>query len=316
MLSQLVVSRGPDAHETYSNIQETIGRSIHPDDTVQQVKLKLVDFLKCSPDEMVLFGSRKESFSIDALYQDLSQNSTVPISRPRLFAALGNIHPIDITDLPNKDEYSYNDLLSIRAQPEVEVTFLIGIRYSLTESYPVCANPFGVVDIDKTLVDDIRRIASTQDAQVIMHYDTQTLHVATAVDVAAFETKVDLPSGGLLSIYFPKLLANGPIDGNILTVDSSTRLETALIEARAMHPAWDVADMLYDLGAKQPALERTNAGITEISFVHYPVSSTRIPVDIVFKVLTTSSERPFTKYNAGARPQEVRCSKACADTRS
>lgn len=305
MLTRIVVVGGPGQDTTYSNTSADLGYKIHPDDTVGQAKLKLVELLNCSPSEMVFFGERTAPFSVDALYQDLSQSGTLPITRPRLMAALGNIHPVDVSGIPNKDEYSYQDLLAVGAASVAKFTFPIGVKYTVDTKYPVCANPFDVVEPDMTLVRDIRRIASTQDAQVLMHYTTDVLYVATAEAVAKFETDAAFDPGSLLSTYFPTLLAEGPIDPAVLVVRHTTLLEKALLEVSALKPSWNVVNMVYELGSEEPAITRTEAGITDVSFVHYPAASTTIPVDVLFKVIMTSEERPLTKYNAGARMEKL-----------
>ena len=306
MLTQVVHLDGSGEERVYSNTSDDLPWVIHPDDTVKQTKLKLVSLLECGPAEMMMFAFRTQSISVDAIYDDLSQGGTVPISRARLFATLSNIHPLNVEHVPNKDEYSHSDIVAMGIPTTGHIAFPIGIGFNVEQKYPVCANPFDVVEVDSTLVDRIKDIVSIQDAQVLLHYGTiERLYVVRAKDVAAYGERSDVSATALLSIYFPHLLLSNIVNSASLAVAHSTALQKALLEVKAFAGAWRVVDMFYQVAAEPSPVVRKEAGITKIEFVQHPGYDVTIPIDVLFKLIKSSATLPVVKYNAGSRMEKL-----------
>ena len=302
MLSEVVVLDS-DGSKMVPNDGTFFSYKIHPDDTSKHAKLKMSRALQCPPEELYFFGIKPGTITVEEIYTRLSQDGTVPVTRSRLLAALNNVHPINIERLENRDEYDFEDLMTIGLPTTGgQVLFPIGQKYTGQDTYPVSANPFDVVELDPNLVSSVQKLATMHDAQVLLHYGTSRLHIITAQSVSAYERKVGFPSGSLLSIYFPKLLADGPINASVLTVKHTTALEAALIESAGLEQTWEAVDLSYAEGIQPVRLE---SGISEISFTHYATSSASIPVDVVFKVLNSRPDRPLLKYNAGARMEKL-----------
>ena len=306
MLTQVVHLYGSGEERVHNNTSDDLPWVIHPDDTVKQAKLKLVSLLECSPSEMMMFAFRTQPISVDALYNDLSQDGTVPISRARLFATLSNIHPLDVKDIPNQDEYSHSDIMAMGIPAAGNVAFPIGIGFNVEQRYPVCTNPFDVIEVDSTLVDKIKDIVSIQDAQVLLHYGTiEKLYVVTATDVAAYGERSGISTEALLSIYFPHLLLSNLVNPASLAVAHSTALQKALLEVKAFAGAWRVVDMFYQVATEPSPIVRKESGITKIEFIQHPGYDVTIPIDVLFKLIKSSVTLPVVKYNAGSRMEKL-----------
>ena len=310
MLSTIVHLKAASEEIRYTNDDSGIGRTIHPDDTIHQAKLKLATKLQCPPAAMLLFYFREEKLSIENLYSDLSQDGTIPITRSRLLAALANIHPLPLDDLANQETYSYTDLLALPLPILPRITRFMGIAYNVNESYPVCVNPFDIVDADKELIERSRTMVSTTDAQLILHHGpVDTLYVVTAKDASAYFQEFFLPDiqpAGLLSIYYPHLVPGSVDNPSALDVAWAALLQTALLEVAALTPMWDAVDMVYDVGAlPDPAIERLESGIKAIEIVQHPTTEVNIPIGVIFKLVGTTPERALVKYNAGPRMEKL-----------
>lgn len=315
MLSTIVhlkaVTPGAASEEIrYTNDAEDLGRTIHPDDTIYQAKLKLATKLQCPPAAMLLFYFREEKLSIENLYGDLSQDGTIPITRSRLLAALANIHPLPLDDLANQDTYSYTDLLALPLPVSPRITRFMGIAYNVNESYPVCVNPFDLVDVDEELIERSQTMVSTADAQLILHHGpVDTLYVVTAKDAATYFKDFFLPNPpppGLLSVYFPHLVSENIDNPSSLEVAWASLLQKTLLEVTSLTPMWNVVDMVYAVGKQtDPLIERLESGIKAIDIVQHPTVEVNIPIGVIFKLVSTTPERTLVKYNAGPRMEKL-----------
>ena len=76
-------------------------------------------------DEIYLFFKQNESFNITALYQAITQNEKLDLTRERLIQFLLNIDDIDIGDsLPDKPLYSYADLVKLNTELKLDTKLM------------------------------------------------------------------------------------------------------------------------------------------------------------------------------------------------
>ena len=309
MLSTIIHIESVGKETEYSNDKSSLGRIIHPDDTIHQVKLKLSNKLQCPPAAMMLFCFREKKLSVENLYSDLSQDGTTPITRSKLLAALANIHPLNDSDIANKVTYSYTDLLAIPLPILPKITQFLGIAYNVKESYPVCVNPFDLIEVDKELIQRSRDMVSTSDAQLILHHSPiDTLYVVTAKDAARYFINKfpDEDHAGLISIYYPHLVPKNIESPSALDVAWASLLQKALLEATSLTPMWNVVDMIYELGTQtDAAIERLESGIKKIQIIQHPIVDVNIPIGVLFKLINTTTERLLVKYNAGPRMEKL-----------
>ena len=89
-------------------------QSIHIDDTIGTIKLKVFEALgkTVSIDELYLFCLKTDSINPITLYQNLTQNDKIPLTKLRLENMLTNIYnnitgvPIDF-QIENKNKYTF-----------------------------------------------------------------------------------------------------------------------------------------------------------------------------------------------------------------
>jgi hypothetical protein len=95
-------------------------QQIHYDDAIGTVKIKIIeDFSNTfSLEEMHLFCLKEETFHPANIYQILTQNKKLPLTRVRLYQFLSNIirdeqgETIKF-DIPEKEVYNYDDILAL-----------------------------------------------------------------------------------------------------------------------------------------------------------------------------------------------------------
>jgi hypothetical protein len=112
--------------EELSNIKEKnikvhfTTQQIHFDDSIGTIKLKIIQEFKnsFSFEEVYLFCMKEETFNPVLVYQTLTQNKRLELTKTRLDQFLLNIirsdngEPVQF-NLPEKDVYDYDDILSM-----------------------------------------------------------------------------------------------------------------------------------------------------------------------------------------------------------
>jgi hypothetical protein len=90
---------------------------IHIDDNIGTIKLKIFTAInqEYSINEMYLFCLKSESLNPITIYQSLTQNDKLPLTKVRLDQVLMNIYdtneePIDF-ELETKDKYTFDDII-------------------------------------------------------------------------------------------------------------------------------------------------------------------------------------------------------------
>lgn len=121
--------------QIHKDIQTILEISIAEDDTVEMVKYKLSQQLKCPMNEIYLFAQQRRQLTLHTLYEDLLKK-TDTIHKEDVEHLIADLS-LSIDIKKTKDSYSYDDLLNLfDIQKETSIYFPIG--HVLRE----CANPF------------------------------------------------------------------------------------------------------------------------------------------------------------------------------
>ena len=134
-------------------------QSIHKDDAVGTIKAKVMHQLEnsCSIEEMFMFFVREYTINTKLVYNVLTQNSKISLTRKRLDYFFMNIvkdvqgNRIKIV-FPEKDIYTFNDLMNLGLEgKKVWINCPLGKRHVLqNKQYPFICNPFEFNQEDST----------------------------------------------------------------------------------------------------------------------------------------------------------------------
>ena len=94
---------------------EFVNISIRLDDSIEEIKRKILMIFKndISFDEIYLFSLKQENINLISSYQNITQNEKLDLTKERLSQFLLNFYNVDQSNLSEKDEYDYDDLLSL-----------------------------------------------------------------------------------------------------------------------------------------------------------------------------------------------------------
>ena len=201
----------------------------------------------------------------------------------------------------------------------------IGQKLTYNQSeYTFTINPFSVVEIDKFLKQKAKNIISTTNKTLLLDYQPiicNTIFLCLASDVLeyveTFNSELDaeeeeelLLSDNMIQIYYPYLAEKEyttltALENNRRELEQST-LE--LINDKSYKELVENVDLFYDVfyqKEKDKDLKYVKKGISYIELEIKPDSIINIPIDILFKILHTTEEKPLIKLTRNKRDEKM-----------
>ena len=122
---------------------------LHMDDTIMTIKGKIIEHTKLpiSLPEIYLYGVQREKISLQTLYEKLTQDGEIILTRERLLQFLQNFVRFNIADFKSKEGGEFHeDLLPYTEFPEL-IKFPIGQKFIMKKNFPYMVSPFGILQI-------------------------------------------------------------------------------------------------------------------------------------------------------------------------
>ena len=293
-----------------------INAEIHPDDTIETIKKKYIQASKENDftyEGIYLFTKTNEKLTARGVYQNLTQNGKISLTRQRFIDFILNIDDIDVSNISKEDEITYEDVQSLNLESRESwiVSKPVGQQFlALEQSFPYTVNPFNVIEYDDFLTKFSTDILSTINQTLLMETKTinNTLYVCSVKDVLTYIKSVNVSPDTTIRIYFPYLYKLG-----IKTLENYKENEQKLIvETNKIinDKEWlknvENIDLFYDVYAsRKKNTTIIEQGIKEGIITLLPEISYNLPLDIVFKIIHATELNPFIKFNPGKRQEKI-----------
>ena len=223
-----IISKQPELYENVFNSEELENIKtnnipiffskylIYQDDTIDNIKKKILYTNLISFEEQYLFAHFKTSINIYNIYNILTQKNQFNLTRNLIIDFLININKTElIKDLPDKEKYVYDDLLSLNLDNlEVTISKQLGQELFMNEeiNYPYVVNPYNIIEIDQNLVRMANDIIKTSNREILLAYFSNkfkilnnTIYLCEAEDICNFLNKKGVNIKYLIDIYYPYL---------------------------------------------------------------------------------------------------------------
>lgn len=317
-------------HETFNGIfteQERIDYKeadikfvdmrIHLDDTIETIKKKYVlsyPEVKSTYYGLYLFAKTESTLSTLSVYRSLVQNVQSTIERKRLIQFLLNIDEFDLQTLTYKEEYDYEDLLSLdfTSRETWITTTPVGQTLHAPEgTYPYTHNPFKVIELEAFLVEHANELLTTTNQTLLMHTSNvynRTLYVCHVEDVLDYATNHSIEAPSMISIYYPYLR-----DKEILSLKSyQSNLEQMRLETQTMiqDSVWihniETINLFSQISTSYSGEDFIiYAGIKSGTIIINPDITYNLPLDVVFKLIHSNVEAPLIKFNPSRKQENI-----------
>jgi len=303
--------------EQYSPEIIFVNESIYYDDTIETIKKKII---KRASDKAIsysgiyLFTKSNEELDASSVYQQLSQDGKIDITRQRLVEFLLNIDDADIDNIEIKEIYDYDDILGLNLE-EISPRLLnkpIGQKFvAIEKSFPYTVNPFDAIEYDMFLQKYSSDILATTNQNLLMEVNdiyNNMIFMCLAEDVLEFAVENNLSQETTINIYFPYLK-----EENVVSLEMyQEAMPRLIVETNNLvqDEAWErntenINLFNYIYNGKNDKTVILEEGIKQVSFLINPDFSYNLPLDVVFKLINADESKPLIKYNPGKRQEKI-----------
>ena len=301
---------------------------IYPDDSIATIKLKIVNELltkerNVSIEELYLFTQKMETLNSVAIYQSLTQNGKIRLKKPGLDQFIQNIQWIDEgkgigtdTDALNiekgegDDIYTYDDIFELKLDgKQCVMNKPLGQKSIVEREYPYICNPYDITNKEQERMLENRNL-STLNSQLLLSSGeivNNTIYLCLASDVLSYADEKGLSTQLLVKMYYPFLYSKNINSLETLNEKSDALLrENKKVNNEATQKVFDTIDMFYNMYIlRKSELEYVSNGIHFIKAVMKPDFDTKLPLEVLFKIIHATETNPLIKYNPSLKQENV-----------
>ena len=287
---------------------KNVNQYIHNDDSISTIKYKIFSALdsKVSVEEMYLFCHQNVVLHPRQVFTLLSQEDELSLSGKLVCSFMKNIHKRITCDPENDFEYDFI-LDNIDSNASVVVDTSIGTKCLLKKKYPFIVNPFKCNIVDDKISQDDYNIVQTTNSNLLFQYNNiKRIYLCKAPTVLRMNTNVSQEY--LIKLYFPLLFKKKIVSSELLDERNTSLIEKNIesLNSTKFDLYNDKVNLFYDMfHDKKSDLEYLSSGITNIKFTIHPRNSEIFPIDILFKLIHSTNEIPFIKYNPGNKRENI-----------
>lgn len=297
-----------------------VSASLKIDDSIEIIKLKIMNALanQFATEEMSLFCHVKEEYNPISVFQELSQDGNVRVTKAHVSQFLSNIHKdVDVGEspVPNLDQkdYTYDDiaLLGISGTPfmvdtQIGQTLVVG-----DGEYFCIANPYKVTEDNMIPEQSLKTKITILNSDLLLNSgraEDDIIYLCLVSNVLAElnDDKLnDKLNEYIIKMYYPSLF-NAGIKG-IRELTDQMRQKLIAPSIKIGTSGFEKVDMFYDINkySSDFPLKYAQQGIKDIKITLVPDFNTFLPLDVIFKLLHANKENPLIKQSFSSRRENV-----------
>jgi hypothetical protein len=293
-------------------------QKIHFDDSISTIKIKILFEIKkeISLEEIYLFCQKKETLNAVSIYQSLTQNNKLPLTKVRLDQFISNIirdengntfqKPIE------KEIYTFDDIFNMNFEnKKYIVNKVLGQKFFIVDNeYPFVCDPYDVSKYDVFFEKSARQSLTTLNSHLLLNTGDiieNSIYLCLAEDVLSYLSRKETSEKTTLKIYYPFLY-----DKNINNLDDLNKNKNKLIENnkkiinKQTLESLKTIDMFYDIYyLRKSELNYINKGIKYIRALIKPNFDIKVPLETIFKIIHANKVNPLIKYNPSSRQENI-----------
>ena len=322
ILQTIFTEKEVDNIHTNKIIVKFTEQQIHYDDTISTIKIKvLIELQKdlnrpLSLDEIYMFCQKFETLNSISLYQSLTQNKKLELTKVRLKQFISNIVSYDngkrFSISLDKEIYTFEDILEMKLDgKKCIVNKVLGQKFFIVENeYPFVCNPYDVTEYDTFFEKNARKSLSTLNSHLLLNSGdivNKNIYLCLAGDVLNFTSEKRISQQNTIKVYYPFLFSK-----DIISLEDLQKEETNLIKNdkkilnEKTGDLFKTIDMFYDVyNLRTTELKYVSKGVKYIKAVMKPDFDINIPLEIIFKVIHATEKSPLIKFNPSTRQENI-----------
>jgi hypothetical protein len=293
-------------------------QKIHFDDSIGTIKIKILNEFKKKIifDEIYLYCQKEETLNAISVYQSLTHNKKLQLTKARLEQFMSNIVKDEngkkIKQLEEKEIYTFDDIFEMNfANKKFIINNVLGQKFFIVENeYPFVCNPYDVNNYDKFFEKSARKSLTTLNSHLLFNSGNiidNSIYLCLAEDVLLYLDKKNVSEETTIKIYYPFLY-----NKNINRLEDLKREKDKLLENNKkivnekVIDSFKTIDMFYDVyNQRKSELNYITKGVKFIKAIIRPEFYVKIPLEIIFKVIHATQENPLIKYNPSSRQENI-----------
>lgn len=297
-----------------SIIVEFTNQSIYLDDTIETIKKKIINEYsrQIAFDEIYLFTSQIQSLDNTQIYDNLTQNGKIPLTKEILFQFISNISDFNIDLLPIKDIYSFNDIIDLNLINKPQLVDIPIGQHIITsdDQYGYTINPYRLKYINKMMETHADNIITTSNKDLLLSSGfifENTIYMCNANDVFKSSISKNISEKIVCKIYFPYLNEKGIFDITNLNDKHFALIESnKLILNETFEKQIDNINLFHNIyDTRKTDLNYIEQGIQVIEISMSQNYNFNIPLEIIFKLIHATKNIPFIKYNPSKKHENI-----------
>ncbi len=272
--------------------------------------------------EMYLFAQKVEQWNPLDVFNILSDNDRESISIDRFIQFTLNLELQD--DImqnvfntiyeANRTNVNITDIYSLNLEDTLtKSTTPIGQSVSVMGSTRLhTANPLDILTYGEHIKQDNRVVVNTNNGELLMKYGdllNNNIIMCDATTILQYiQNSTNESEETTLRLYFPFLYSQNITNSTLLDSNKQRLLDSTLASINSSNTKnhQESVQLIYDIyNTRDSEIEYEKQGIKAITATIMPEHKMNIPLDIIFKLLQSSSSMPFIKYNPGKRTENL-----------
>ena len=207
----------------------------------------------------------------------------------------------------NIEGYTYNELfknLNLNFKKPMIQSNSLGLKIYLKRDYPFVINPYNNNTIDNNILKSEDRSILTYDNNLLFEYGrplNNTIYVCIADELLKHSSSMDFSY--ILKLYFPKLYT-------IHSVKNSSDFKNKISEIRIKDrdnkkKIKKYSEIINYFNTSSVDSNDIKHGIKKMKLTIYPINTIKLPLDILFKIINSSKDIPYIKYNPGKNKENI-----------
>lgn len=291
---------------------------IHLDDRIGTIKLKIAKALnlKYSVNEIYLYSLVKEVLNPNYIYQVLTQNNQLTLTKLRFNQFLSNIKNEDNSsfqfNIEDKEEYTFEDILQLDLiNKNYYLAKPLGQKLQFSKEYPFVVNPYEVDDFDSFL-ENSRKDTTTSNNSLLLNTENlfnRNIYLCLAPEVFKFSDDKKISVSFTSKIYYPFLY-----NENISSIKELEKEKKKLIKQTkdqltpSTFQTFKIIDDLHRIsrfGKKSNDFELAESGIKNFNIEITPPFFMNLPIESIFKQINSDMNFPLIKFNPSIKKENI-----------
>ncbi len=284
--------------------------NIYNDDTIENVKFKLLKELRnYSYEELYMYGFTEYKVDRQIIYNELTNNNNIPMTKIILSNFLNNIGKQELIDtLPTKENYDLEDFYNLPLTDENLIKVALGQKFITTEkelSYVI--DPFNTITVDSILQKYSQDIVSTSNKNLLFEYGlvNNIIYFILLEDIESIVSDV-ITMSSLIKVYYPYIYNDDIEDFETYILNKSKYYSrTEKILHSPSFTQYNSSISLLNKLSHNDNIKYNKIGLKNIELNLHPNNTFNFPIDVIFKLISSSKEAPLIKFNPGKGQENV-----------